>query len=133
MEAMTSDGFDYANYNAMLKDVFVRSGYGDKDTALLFRAKEVLQRVWPRIEEETRKCLSGGAVLGMHTLILLCKNSKQDAVRLKAATELLNKGGFAETTKIEIKEAKDLSDEELQKQIREAMAESGLKVVGSDV
>ena len=118
------------DFNSMLKRIRLEAGYTANQTAPLAHAKELLKRLYPVIADEISNRLKGSAALATDTLIFLCKHSKQDAVRLKAATELLNKAGFAETQKIEIKEAKDLSDSELQLEIKRAMEENGLKVVG---
>lgn len=117
------------DYNKMLVSCYADAGFTMKKNGILYAAKQVLLRNWGEIEAELRKRLSGGAVIGIQTLIKLCQSAKTEAVQLKAAVELVNKGGFAETQKIQVSSVEDVSDEELQKQIQDAMRESGLKVV----
>lgn len=122
--------YNYPDFLQMVKSCYVDAGYSVvNNNGIMFRARKLLEQLWPELEQDLHTSLKGGAALGLNTLVHLCVNAKQEAVRLKAATELLNKGGFAETQKIELKSVEDMSDEELQKQIREKMAEQGLKVV----
>ena len=83
----------HPSYHEMLRCVYKEAGFSmtnGKD--VMYRAKKILAKNWENIQKETSKKLNHGAVLGAHTLIDLCKNAKQDSVRLKAAVELLNKG-----------------------------------------
>jgi hypothetical protein len=123
--------YDYESYNDMLKACYLDAGFSAKNNGLLFDAKETLRRCMPEIEKAIRQRLTNGASLGAATLVYLCRNAKQEAVRLKAATELLNKAGYAETQKIQVSSTEELTDEELQAQIRDAMEATGLRVVSA--
>lgn len=123
-----STNFDIGNYGQMLKSCYQDAGWPLYKTAM-YDARQCLSRNWPHIEKALRERLSGASPIAINTLITLCTEAKQEAVRLKAATELLNKGGFAEVQKVQITSAEELSDEELQKQIQEAMSINGLRVV----
>jgi hypothetical protein len=131
MEHASKLNSEFPDYNTMLKHCYVQAGFSKNDNGLVYHAKKLLERVWPRIEDQVKKRLSGGAVIATEVLINLCKNARQEAVRLKAATELLNKGGFAETHKLQISETESMSDADLQKQIQSLMAENGLRVVSA--
>ena len=123
-----SNDFSYENYNQMLKSVYQDAGY-TLYTSAMYDARQCLARNWAAIEDGLRLRLSGAAPIGIHQLIHLCQNAKQEAVRLKAAIELINKGGFAEVQKIQVVNPDEMSDEELQQKIQEQMAIQGLKVV----
>lgn len=127
IERSSSAAFE--SYFDMLKSCYVDAGFSQKNNGLLYSAKQALRRNWPQIEEELRQRISGGSAMAINTLIQLCTNGRQEAVKLKAAVELLNKGGFAEIQRVQVSSAESMSDEELAKQIREAMAVNGLKVV----
>ena len=126
-----SANFQYENYLDMLRSCYKDAGW-HLSTSATYDAKQVLRRNWPQIEEELRKRISGGAVVGIHTIIHLCKHASSDAVRLKAAVELINKGGFAEVQKIQVSQAENLSEEDLNQQIRDAMEAAGLQVVSTE-
>lgn len=121
----------YASWNDMVKSCYLDAGFNanGRDNGVMYHARKKLESMWPEIEKEIRTKLNSGALLGLNVVMDMAVNAKQDSVRLKAATELLNKGGFAEAQKIELKETSDLSEEELQKKIQEKMAASGLQVV----
>lgn len=123
-----SADFTFDNYGQMLRSCYQDAGWV-LYTSGMYDARQCLARNWPAIEEALRQRMSGAAPMAIHTLIKLCTDAKQEAVRLKAATELLNKGGFAEVQKVQISNAEELSDDELQKQIQEQMAAHGLKVI----
>lgn len=131
MEQASKISSEFPDHNAMLKHIYVQAGFSKNDNGLLYHAKKLLERLWPKVEEQVKHRLSGGAVVATEVLINLCKNARQEAVRLKAATELLNKGGFAETHKLQISETDSMSDADLQKQIQSLMAENGLRVVSA--
>lgn len=124
-------GHDYnGDWHKMLKETYWDAGFDSarKDNGVMYHARKKLEQVWPEIEQHITGSLKSGATLAVEVLIDLAQNGKE-SIRLKAATELLNKAGFAETQKFEIKEVEDLSDEELQKQIQERIAQQGLKIV----
>lgn len=124
----------YDSWNDMVKNCYWDAGFDSsrKDNGVMYHARKKLESMWPEIEKEIRSKLNSGALLGLNVVMDMAVNAKQDSVKLKAAVELLNKGGFAETQRIELTEVDNLSDEELQKRIRDKMAEAGLQVVKAD-
>jgi len=123
----------FNTYNEVLKAAWVDSGHKE-DRHNISQARKVLEDNFHEVERRVRAKIGEGAVLASHTLIHLCKNAKQDSVRLKAATELLNKAGYNETQKIELTEKRpeELDEKELRREIQEMMEKEGLKVVGDE-
>jgi phage terminase small subunit len=83
-------------------------------------------RIQAAIREEATKRLDGGVATAISTLIELCDDTDK-RIRLKAATAILNRTGFHETTeqKVTVKN-EDISDEELLKRTAELAKKHGI-------
>lgn len=85
----------------------------DNAAYLNLRNPKVLQAM----REEADKRLQSGLILGASTLMELAKHSDTDATRLKAATELLNRGGLA----LAIKHEHVVRDERSPKELEDVL------------
>ena len=115
---------DWPTYNDMLKATLHDAGFTQNDnTGVIYKARQVLTKNWPEIQQEIGKKLNFGAVIAAETLIELTKYGKQESVRLKAATELLNKAGFQEAQKLEVTQRplEEMSEEDLDNKIKELL------------
>ncbi len=123
---------DYDSYLDFIKQIYLEAGYKISNKAhLAYKARQQVKRSWPQIQEGLAQQLHEGSAIAIRVLLDLATKAKQDSVKLKAATEILNKGGFAETQKIEITEKKpeELSESELQEEIKKAMDRRHLTIV----
>lgn len=123
----------FDNYNEILLEAFKTAGYDYENGNALFRAKEILERHWDKVEHRLSLKIKLGAMIGADVLIKLATDAKQESVQLKAAIELLNKGGFKEADTLQVieKPAEDMTHEERQEEIRKLMEKNGLQVAGS--
>ena len=127
---------DWNSYNDMLKAVLADSGFTLNDnTGIIYKARQILTKNWPEIQQEISKKLNFGAIIATETLLELCKDAKQESVRLKAATELLNKAGFQEATRLEVTQRplEEMSEADIDNKIRELLdkeeAAGGITIV----
>lgn len=71
-------------------------------------------KVLAAIREEADKRIRGGALLGASVLIQLTQHADTDTVRLKAATELLNRTGLSFVQKHEVTHKDERTDKEME-------------------
>ena len=84
-------------------------------------------KILAAIREEADKRIRGGALLGASVLIELTKSADTDAVRLKAAVELLNRTGLSFVQKHEVTHKDERSDRELEAYITMVARKHGLQ------
>ena len=121
---------EHETYNAAVLSAYEKAGYTMNSNSGA-RAKAALRKHWPDVEKAITHKIGQGAVIASHVLIHLCTSAKSEQVQLKAAVELLNKGGYNEVQKIEFSEkaADEMTSEERQKEIQALMGKKGLSVV----
>lgn len=116
------------------KKAAITAGYGAAGAAV--RAHELLRRprVLAAIRKEAERRLQAGVALGAAVLADLAQNAKAEAVRLKAATALLDYGGLAVVARSEhtLNIVDKRSDAELREQVARLTRELGLGAVVID-
>lgn len=125
----------YDNWNELVLESFREAGYDASNPNAMHRARKILERHWDQVAQRIHIKIQSYSLFAADTLMELCQTAKNESVRMKCATEILNKAGFKETDKLEVSEkaAEDMTHEERQKEIQTLMRKHGLKVAGSDV
>jgi|TARA_Y100000310_G_scaffold167175_1_gene166943 hypothetical protein len=110
------------------KQAAIMAGYSEKTATVKgARLKKQFQR---EIEERTRTRLMDGAGLALDTILELVKTSTSDTVKLAAARDLLDRGGYKPTDKIE-QTVVEKSTVELRKELSQLMGETDPEPIGT--
>ena len=101
------------------KEAFLSAGYTDDNAA--HRSKRLQRHLWLHIEDRIKQRVGETATLALNTLEELMRNAESENVKLNAARDILSRAGYDATQRSEttFKEAADLSDEELDRQIKQ--------------
>ena len=85
------------------------------------RSKRLQRHLWLHIEDRIKQRVGETATLALNTLEELMRNAESENVKLNAARDILSRAGYDATQRSEttFKEAADLSDEELDRQIKQ--------------
>jgi|TARA_R110002020_G_scaffold67910_2_gene178177 hypothetical protein len=101
-------------------EAYLEAGYTDtKNNQHL--SKRLQRHLWLHIEDRIKQRVGETATLALNVLEDLMRSGESENVRLNAARDILSRAGYDATQRSEttIKEVADLTDEELDTQIRQ--------------
>jgi hypothetical protein len=107
------------------EEAFLAAGYA-KEVNLKHRSKRLQRHLWLHIEDRIKQRVGETATLALNVLENLMRHGESENVKLNAARDILSRAGYdamhrSETT---IKEVTDLTDEELDQQIKQLTSDN---------
>ena len=108
-------------------DAFYAAGYkGDSENANKSRSKRLQRHLWLHIEHRIQQRVGETSTMALNVLEELMRSAESENVRLNAARDILSRAGYDATQRSEttIKEVSDLTDEELDSQIRQLASDN---------
>jgi len=102
-------------------DAFIHAGYSKTKAGP--RALRLQRHLWLHIERRIKDRVSETATLALNVLEQLMQTADSENVRLNAARDILSRAGYDAVQRQErvIKDATELTDEELEKQLSELL------------
>lgn len=96
-------------------EAYLEAGYSETNAKAYSR--KIFWRVRPVIESELEQKFQTAAPMAMTVLVDLL-TSKSEQVRLRAAQDILNRTGWSEVKKVEVKDTSQKSDKEIDSELR---------------
>jgi len=105
-------------------DAFHAAGYtGKSETVNKARSKRLQRYLWLHIENRIKQRVGETSTVALNVLEELMRSAESENVRLNAARDILSRAGYDAIHRQETvyREASDLSDEELNEQIKDLL------------
>jgi len=109
-------------------DAFYDAGYtGENESVNKNRSKRIQRHLWLHIEKRIKERVGETATLALNVLEQLMREADSENVRLNAARDILSRAGYDAVQRQEtvLKEVHELSEAELDDQIKALMDELG--------
>ena len=105
-------------------EAFYAAGYSEpKESMAKHRSKRLQKHLWLHIENRIKERVSETATLALNVLEDLMRTAESENVRLNAARDILSRAGYDAIQRQEtvFKEVHEMSDKELDEQIKELL------------